>query len=362
MANLGWVGGPICFVVFSLITLYTAQLLVDLYIIDGKRQRTYSDTVTTVFGRKGTIAIGIVQQSNLVLTALAYTITAGNAIKSLATSYCKAHNTSTCFNSFTAWTVIFGVLQLFMSQLPNLEQLWWASAIGALCSFGYATIILILSCIYIDPQNPQGDVQGFTPLNADGTVDTAQKAWNVLNAIGAILFAYSFSMVLVEIQDTIRTRKGDASGPIPLMKKAVNMAVMIVSFFYFLIGITAYAADGNNIGGDILLTFETLNNTPGWVLDLTNSLILVHMISAYQVFSQPHFEYVDLAAERTPSWPKILSGWKLRIIYRSLYVCLVTFVAILFPSFGVIVGLVGAVSIGLVVSDMLSHFVPYYSL
>jgi amino acid permease len=73
MANLGWVGGPICFVVFALITLYAAQLQTDLYIIDGQRQRTYSDMVFTVFGRKGRIAIDIVQQSNLVLTALAYT-------------------------------------------------------------------------------------------------------------------------------------------------------------------------------------------------------------------------------------------------------------------------------------------------
>jgi amino acid permease len=231
------------------------------------------------------------------------------------------------------------------------------SAIGTLCAFGYSTIILILSCVYLDPHNPQGDVQGFMPLNADGTVDPQQKAWNVLNAIGAILFAYCFSIILVEIKDTIRTEKTDANGPIAAMKMAVNIAVTIVVIFFLLIGIIAYAADGNSIERNISKTFQTVNNAPQWVLDLMNALIVDNMISAYQVLSQPHFEYVEFAAARTPTWPKILSGWKLRIIYRSVYVCLVTFVAILFPSFGVVIGLVGAVSIALE-SDMLFHFVP----
>jgi amino acid permease len=69
MASLGWIGGPICFILFAAITLYTAQLLADLYIIDGKRMRTYTQMVEMVYGRPGKITIIIVQQSNLVLTA-----------------------------------------------------------------------------------------------------------------------------------------------------------------------------------------------------------------------------------------------------------------------------------------------------
>lgn len=42
MASLGYAGGCIVFVAFGLVTLYTAQLLADLYCIDGVRQRTYS--------------------------------------------------------------------------------------------------------------------------------------------------------------------------------------------------------------------------------------------------------------------------------------------------------------------------------
>lgn len=76
MSILGWVAGPICLLIFSAITLYTSQLLADCYIIDGRRQRTYTDVVHTTFGRVGYITLGCIQHSNLFLTALAYQITA----------------------------------------------------------------------------------------------------------------------------------------------------------------------------------------------------------------------------------------------------------------------------------------------
>ena len=41
-------------------------------------------------------------------------------------------------------TLIFGGVQLLMSQLPNLESAWWASAIGAMMSVGYATLATAL--------------------------------------------------------------------------------------------------------------------------------------------------------------------------------------------------------------------------
>ena len=52
MASLGYVGGTLTIVLAGLVTLYTAQLLADLYIINGKRQRTYTQMVLTCFGRR----------------------------------------------------------------------------------------------------------------------------------------------------------------------------------------------------------------------------------------------------------------------------------------------------------------------
>ena len=157
MAALGYAGGIICFVAFALITLYTAQLLADLYVIDGKRQRTYTQMVATTFGRRGEIAIAIVQLSNLVLTAIAYTITAAKTMQSLATSACGG--SAGCFDSYAAMVAIFGAAQLLLSQVPTLEALEWASVVGAAASFGYAIIAFGLS-VAAAPSPPLGSAWG----------------------------------------------------------------------------------------------------------------------------------------------------------------------------------------------------------
>lgn len=45
MACLGYVGGSVTLAFAALVTMYTAQLLADLYVVNGKRQRTYTGMV-----------------------------------------------------------------------------------------------------------------------------------------------------------------------------------------------------------------------------------------------------------------------------------------------------------------------------
>ena len=58
IAMLGWVAGPICLLIFAFVTLYTSQMLADCGVINGIRQRTYTNVVETTFGRWGYITIG----------------------------------------------------------------------------------------------------------------------------------------------------------------------------------------------------------------------------------------------------------------------------------------------------------------
>lgn len=77
MVPLGYAGGTICFVVFGLVTVYTAHLLADCYCVNGARQRTYTELVDTVFGKKGEIAVAWIQLVNLILTAWPYQVCGG---------------------------------------------------------------------------------------------------------------------------------------------------------------------------------------------------------------------------------------------------------------------------------------------
>ena len=236
MASLGYVGGTLTIVLAGLVTLYTAQLLADLYIINGKRHRTYTAMVSTCFGKKGEIAIGIIQLGNLALTAIAYMVTAAKTMRTLAHAGCglspaeaaEAGDLTNCFDSYWIFVLIFGALQLVLSQAPSLENLAAASVIGAVASFGYAFIAFVMACAFA-PRPPLGSVLG-QPVSV----------WKDLNAVGNILFAFSFSFMLIEIQDTM---KGDGErGPVRPMKRAVNVALAIMGSFYLAVALSGEEA------------------------------------------------------------------------------------------------------------------------
>jgi hypothetical protein len=42
----------------------------------------------------------------------------------------------TCSIKYYQFAIIFAGVQLFVSQIPNMDSLWWISAIGAIMSFG----------------------------------------------------------------------------------------------------------------------------------------------------------------------------------------------------------------------------------
>lgn len=181
--------------------------------------------------------------------------------------------------------------------------------------------------------------------------------------------------MLLEIQDTL---KGDGTprGPVRPMKKAVNVSLAVMTAFYYAIAVTGYAVwgdtDANKFGR--MLPDDVLTGYPGpkWVREetrgraarasadtlslahtlppsflqaivLSNVLVLLHMIPAYQVWSQPLFECTELAVEarvhaRGGKWPLGLSQRSFRIVFRSTYVVLTTFFACLIPFMGVILG------------------------
>lgn len=93
--------------------------------------------------------------------------------------------------------VVFGVMEVALSQFPSLENITWVSVVAAAMSFAYSLIGLCLSAArWVS----HGEVRG-TLAGATAASSTA-KAWNALQALGNIAFAYTFAEVLIEIQVT----------------------------------------------------------------------------------------------------------------------------------------------------------------
>lgn len=384
-AILGWVGGIIMTLTFGGITWYTSELLADAMVIDGVRYRSYQSAVEAVFGRVGGIILAIVQYPNLILTAIAYNITGANSMKYFAYSYpsfatssiCRevtpmlsnsaldgTFDCSVCLDDPTAagcsdncvdycsdskywvFAIIFGAAQLFMSQLPNLDSAWWASMIGALMSFGYSFISFGMS-IY------QLAKYGAAPTSASGIpvsqVGSAQRAYDVFNAFGGIVFAFSFSFILIEISDTLT----DAGrGAVWHMKRAVAVAVTVITIFYMMVSIFGYVAYGGEILYDNAYIISLWSTNTGAipttqattnVARAANIMVLIHMLPAYQVFSQPVFAATErLLRHKKSNILMKLGHWAFRIGFRSLYVVVVCFIAIALPFFSDFVGLIGA--------------------
>ncbi|XBI91518.1 amino acid permease 6-like [Triticum dicoccoides] len=359
IAQLGWVIGPAVLVAFSVITWFCSSLLADCYRspdpVHGKRNYTYGQAVRANLGVSKYRLCSLAQYVNLVGVTIGYTITTAISMGAIGRSNCfhrNGHNAA-CEASNTTNMIIFAAIQILLSQLPNFHKIWWLSIVAAVMSLAYSSIGLGLSIAKI-----AGGVHAKTTLTGVTVgvdVSGREKIWRTFQSLGDIAFAYSYSNVLIEIQDTLRSSPAENT----VMKKASLIGVSTTTTFYMLCGVLGYAAFGSSAPGNFLTGFGFYE--PFWLVDIGNVCIVVHLVGAYQVFCQPIYQFVEgwarsrwpdsafLHAERVLRLPAVLGGGEVpvspfRLVWRTAYVVLTAVVAMLFPFFNDFLGLIGAVS------------------
>ncbi|XP_065881101.1 amino acid permease 3-like [Euphorbia lathyris] len=353
VAQLGWIAGPAVMILFSLVTYYTSSLLSACYRTgdpdNGKRNYTYMDAVRSNLGGGKVKICGYVQYLNLFGVAIGYTIASSISMMAVQRSNCfhKSGGKDKCEMNANPYMIAFGVAEIFLSQIPDFDQLWWLSIVAAVMSFTYSTIGLGLG---IGKVAESGKVRGSLTGISIGTVTETQKIWRSFQALGDIAFAYSYSLILIEIQDTVKSPPSEAK----TMRRATVISVAVTTVFYMLCGCFGYAAFGDMSPGNLLTGFGFYN--PYWLIDIANVAIVVHLIGAYQVYCQPLFAFVEKAAnQRYPDSDFITKDIKIpipgfkplnlnlfRLVWRSIFVVLTTVISMLLPFFNDIVGLLGA--------------------
>ncbi|CAN1801490.1 Amino acid permease 3, partial [Linum perenne] len=335
-AQLGWIAGPSVMFLFSFVTYYTSTLLASCYRsghpLTGKRNYTYMDAVKSNLGGSMVKFCGSVQYVNLFGVAIGYTIAS-----------------SISMMNANPYMIAFGIVEIIFSQIPDFDQLWWLSIVAAVMSFTYSTIGLGLGIAQVVAN---GHIMGsLTGITIGPSVTQTQKIWKSFQALGDIAFAYSYSIILIEIQDTLR------SGPpseAKTMKKSSLVSVSVTTLFYMLCGCFGYAAFGDQSPGNLLTGFGFYN--PYWLLDIANVAIVVHLVGAYQVYCQPLFAFVEKqAVKRFPDSYFITTDIRIpllpgrcynlnlfRMVWRTVFVMLTTLISMLLPFFNGIVGLLGA--------------------
>ncbi|KAL3500622.1 hypothetical protein ACH5RR_039715 [Cinchona calisaya] len=354
VAQLGWIAGVTTLVVFSGITLYTSSLLADCYRSHetGKRNYTYMEAVKNNLGGKMYIACGMVQYANLYGMIIGYTITASISMAAIQKSDCyhKRGHEAPCSVSHNPYMIGLGILEIFLSQIPNFHKLSILSIIAAIMSFGYSSIGVGLALAKVISGN--GEKTALTGVEVGIGLSEAEKTWRMFRAFGDIAFAYTYSQILIEIQDTLKAQPPEHK----VMKKANTMAIFTTTTFYMMCGCIGYAAFGNNAPGNLLTGFGFYE--PFWLVDVANICIVVHLVGAYQVFSQPLFcAFESWAIWMWPNSKFIteeylislggstkyrLSVNILRLVWRTLFVIVATILSMVMPFFNDILAFLGA--------------------
>lgn len=353
MAQLGWIAGPVVLLSFAVVTYFTSLLLADCYRspdpVTGNRNYTYMDAVRANLGGLQIWLCGLVQYTNLLGTAIGYTITASISMVAIRRSNCfhQEGRDTACHVSDNPYMMLFGAVQIILSQIPNFNKLWWLSIVAAVMSFSYSLIGLGLG---VGKATETGHSYGTLDGVSIGEVSESQKVWLVFQALGDIAFAYSFSMILIEIQDTLKSPPPENQS----MKKATLLGVSTTTVFYMLSGCIGYAAFGNSAPGNLLTGFGFYN--PYWLVDVANACVVVHLVGAYQVYAQPLFAFIEhWTSKKSPKSQFIHKEYKLhmpmhgiyylnlfRLVWRTAFVICTTVIAMLLPFFNDILGILGA--------------------
>ncbi|XP_073298253.1 probable amino acid permease 7 [Primulina huaijiensis] len=354
VAQLGWIAGPVCMVVFGVITIISSNLLCDCYrypdpVVGRIRNKSYAEAVRSYLGEKSMWVAGIFLQESYYGYGIAYTITSAISMRAILKSNCfhKEGHDAPCDYGDSLFILLFGAVQVVFSQIPDFHNMEWLSIIAASMSFAYTFIGLALGLAKVVGD---GEIRG--DLVGVPTDNVAQKVWLSSQAVGDVAFAFTYNIILLEIQDTLRTPPPENK----TMKKASTIAILITSFFFICCGCFGYAAFGNQAPGNLLTGFGFYE--PYWLVDFANACIVLHLVGGYQIFSQPLFAVFERWIAR--KYPRngfvnneysiklpLLSTLKLnllRLCFRTVYVASTTGLALLFPYFNQVLGVLGALN------------------
>ncbi|XP_071907265.1 probable amino acid permease 7 isoform X3 [Coffea arabica] len=110
----------------------------------------------------------------------------------------KGHD-APCEFGDNLYILLFGVIQIPFSQIPNFHEMEWLSIFAAIMSFAYTFIGTALGLAkVIGDGRIRGDITGVS------TTSVAEKVWLTSQAVGDIAFAYTYNIILLEIEDTLK--------------------------------------------------------------------------------------------------------------------------------------------------------------
>ncbi|KAK3425210.1 hypothetical protein EUGRSUZ_F02003 [Eucalyptus grandis] len=234
------------------------------------------EAVKFYLGEKQQRICGVFAQESLFGTGIAYTITATASVRAILRSNCHHQGgyNAPCQYGDSFYMLLFGIVEILLSQIPDFRSIEWLSIFAAVMSFSYALIGSGLGFLkVIENGTIKGSISG-VPASSN-----LKKLWLAFEALADVAFAYPYTLIVLEIQDTLKSSPPENQ----TMKAASLKAIVITTFFYLCCGCFGYAAFGDSTPGNLLTGFGFYE--PHWLVDLTNACIVLHLVGAYQHIS-----------------------------------------------------------------------------
>ncbi|XP_015073126.1 lysine histidine transporter 2-like [Solanum pennellii] len=314
MSQMGWYWGGVVLLTSWVVTLYTLWQMVEMHeMVPGKRFDRYHELGQEAFGEKLGLWVVVPQQLTVeVGVNILYMVTGGKSLKKIYDTACP-----TCSPLRTTYFImIFGSVHFFLSHCPNFNSISFVSFLAAVTSLSYSTIGWGASVH-----------KGISPEVEYGPRASTQigRMFNGFQALGEVAFAYAGHNVVLEIQATMpSTPEKPCKKP---MWKGVIGAYIIVAICYFPVAFVGYAAFGNTVEDNILISLEK----PAWLIIMANAFVVIHVIGSYQIFAMGVFDMVESYMVKGL---KFAPSKILRFTVRTVYVALTLFLGMTFPFFG----------------------------
>eukprot|EP00271_Cylindrocystis_brebissonii_P005973 TRINITY_DN1845_c0_g1_i1.p1 TRINITY_DN1845_c0_g1~~TRINITY_DN1845_c0_g1_i1.p1 ORF type:complete len:480 (-),score=28.50 TRINITY_DN1845_c0_g1_i1:406-1845(-) len=325
MATLQWFPGVCLLVLLWFLTFYTLYQLVDLHDHSNKafiRYHMLANEALGVWGVRFTLFMQIVV---FVGTGVVYILSASNSLERILACTANRHVNE------IVYICMFCSLQIVLSS--RIESFHTSKiflllcVLACCCSIGYCTIVYGLAISYGRQPNVSYDRPGGS---------TKEHVFGICEAISTFTFAYAGHAVVLENLSSIGTGPR-AKRP---MLKGCAVGYLIVAYCYFCVAIAGYWSFGNAISGNILNWLET----PRWVVVMANSLVVLHMIGSFQIFTVPLFQIFEEYLIQSHKYNQI-QDFLHRLVYRTSYILIVGFVAAIFPHFSDLLTLLAGVAL-----------------
>jgi hypothetical protein len=370
LAYLGWVGGLFVLFIASLGAFYCLHRLVQLNDFNNGPHLTFPKLGQAITGKKWVYFL--IQSLQFAVqwgVGVTNTITAAQFMDEMYTYKNPTGGSGDWTQTkFTLLTTAVIILLAFLPDISQRNLFILASGSFTLCYSGIA-----IGLAFGNNNHANAD---FSILGS-----TSGRVFNAFNAIGMMWFVYG-DTVYPELQSFLMPDIKATLSTVKTMRKGMYIAFSVTLPLLLVVAVSGYWAFGNTVA-PLLLDWEM---TPRWLTTIAVVTSIAQLIFSIQVYAQPIYDAAELTIMK--HWPNanwsqhlrkvkgrsrsssskkkydvvvvdyeggkgsssgrqnvyIPSIW-LMLITRTLYSLSVGFIAIIFPFFSSIMGLVGAVGL-----------------